>query len=128
MNEKELKQRTKLFGLRVMKLVAALPRTIEGRALGNQLVRSGTSVGANYRASCRARSTAEFVAKLGVVEAEADESGYWLELIIDGDLMMARLVELLLAEANELVAIMTSSRKDDLSKAIRNQAIEKIKN
>jgi four helix bundle protein len=111
MDEDELKKRTKRFGLRVMKLVAALPNTPQGRTVGGQLVRAGTSVGANYGAACRARSRAEFTARLGVVEEEADESGYWLEVIIEGELMKARLVKPLLTEANELVAIMTSSRK-----------------
>ena len=82
MDEDELKRRTKRFALRVIKLVAALPKTVEGRTIGNQLVRAGTSVGANYRAACRARSKAEFIARLGVVEEEADESEYWMELII----------------------------------------------
>ena len=110
MDEEELKKRTKRFGLRIMKLVAALPNTPQGRTVGGQLVRAGTSVGANYRAACRSRSRAEFTARLGVVEEEADESGYWLEMVIEGGLMKARLVRDLLTEANELVAIMTSSR------------------
>jgi four helix bundle protein len=110
MDEDELKKRTKRFGLRIMKLVAALPNTPQGRTVGGQLVRAGTSVGANYRAACRSRSRAEFTARLGVVEEEADESGYRLEMIIEGELMRAMLVEPLLIEANELVAIMTSSR------------------
>ena len=76
MDESELKHRTKQFGLRVMKLVGALPNDFVARAIGRQLVRSGTSVGANYRAACRGRSKAEFVAKLGIVIEEADESGY----------------------------------------------------
>ena len=111
MNEMELKKRTKQFTLRVIKLVSALPGSMEGRAIGNQLIRSGTSVGANYRAACRGRSKAEFIAKLGTVEEEADESAYWMELIIESGLLKARLVEPLLLEANELVAIMVSSRK-----------------
>ena len=111
MNEQELKTRTKQFGLRVMKLVGALPSDTVGRAIGNQLVRSGTSVGANYRAACRGRSKAEFIAKLGVVVEEADECGYWLELIIEGELLATHLVEPLLQEANELTAIMVASRK-----------------
>jgi four helix bundle protein len=110
MDEEELKKRTKRFGLRIMKLVAALPNTPQGRTVGGQLVRAGTSVGANYRAACRARSRAEFTARLGVVEEEADESGYWLQMIIEGELMKAKLVTSLLNEANEPVAIMTSSR------------------
>ena len=93
-----------------MKLADALPRTRSGNAIGNQLVRSGTSVGANYRATCRARSKAEFVAKVGVVEEEADESGFWMELIIEGALLPAGKVSPLLKEAGELTAIMAASR------------------
>ena len=111
MDEQELKTRTKQFALRVMKLVGALPNDFVANAIGNQLVRSGTSVGANYRAACRGRSKAEFVAKLGIVVEEADESVYWLELIIEGQLLTANLVEPLLQEANELTAIMAASRK-----------------
>ena len=88
MTERELlKARTKQFALRIFKLVGVLPRTIQGRAVAAQLIRSGTSVAANYRAACRARSQAGFIAKLGVVEEEADESAFWLELIIDSDLL-----------------------------------------
>jgi len=111
MTEDELKKRAKRFALRVLKLVAALPRTIAGRTIGNQLARSGTSVPANYRAACRARSKAEFISKLGVVEEEADEGAFWLEMIIEGGLLRRELVEPLWNEADELVAIMTSSRK-----------------
>lgn len=111
MNESELKQRTKQFGLRVIKLVDALPATTAGRAIGKQLVRSGTSVGANYRASCRARSKAEFLAKMGTCEEEADESGFWLELIMDGNLLARKLVETLHQEADELTAIFAASIK-----------------
>ena len=111
MTEDDLKKRTKLFALRILKLVAALPRTIAGKTIANQLARSGTSVAANYRAACRARSKVEFVSKLGIVEEEADESALWLELIIEGDLMKRSLVEPLWSEANEIVAIITSSRK-----------------
>jgi len=87
MTEDDLKKLTKQFALRILKLVAALPRTLAGRTIGGQLVRSGTSVAANYRAACRARSKAEFISRLGVVEEEADESALWLELIIEGELM-----------------------------------------
>ena len=110
MKETELKQRTKKFALRVLKLVAALPRTTEGRAIGGQLVRSGTSVGANYRAACPGRSKAEFISKLGTVEEEADESAYWMELIIDAGLLRANRVAALRQEADELTAIMAASR------------------
>lgn len=91
MDEDELKRRTKRFGLRIIKLVGALPKTITGRAIGGQLVRAGTSVGANYRAACRSRSKAEFIARLDVVEEEADESGYWLEMITESGLMKSEL-------------------------------------
>ena len=94
-----------------MKLVGALPGTVVGRVVGGQLVRAGTSVGANYRAACRARSPSEFIAKLGIVEEEADECGYWLELIMDGALMPQSKIRLLLQEANELTAIMAASIK-----------------
>ncbi len=110
MNADDLKKRTKRFALRVLKLVAALPNTVAGRAIGGQLVRSGTSVGSNYRAACRGRSRAEFVAKLGVVEEEADESAFWMELIIEGGLLKPRQVEPLLNEANEITKIMAQSR------------------
>ena len=111
MTKEELQKRTKQFSLRVMKLVAALPNTPVARAIGGQLVRSGTSTGANYRAACRARSRAEFVAKIGVVEEEADESAFWMELLIEGGVMSESLVADLLREANELTAIMAASRK-----------------
>src|SRR6185436_17829013 len=111
MDSDDLKKRTKQFALRILKLVAALPNTVEGRAVAGQLVRAGTSVAANYRAACRGRSKAEFIAKLGTVEEEADESAFWMELIIEGDLLKKELVQPLWNEANELVAIMTSSRK-----------------
>ena len=126
MTELELKRRTKQFALRVMKLVGALPENSVARPIGNQLIRSGTAIGANYRAACRGRSRVEFVAKLGVVVEEADESGYWLELIIEGELLTANLVKPLLKEANELTAIMVASRKSAQS-SIENRK-SKIEN
>jgi len=107
----DLKARTKQFALRVMKMVDALPRTIQGRTIAKQIIRSATSVAANYRAACRARSRAEFIAKFGVVEEEADESCFWLELIIDSGLLTEERIRPLLSEAGELVAIMAASRK-----------------
>src|SRR5450755_2324413 len=98
MKPDELKDRTKQFALRVLKLVAALPKTVEGRAIAAQLVRSGTSVAANYRATCRARSKSEFIAKIGVVLEEADETLLWLELIIESGLFPKNRVEPLLLE------------------------------
>src|SRR2546429_4714299 len=102
---------TKAFGLRILKLVDHLPRSTSGRAIGNQLVRSGTSIGANYRAACRSRSRAEFAAKLGIVAEEADETVYWLELVRDGNLLPANKLAELLQEADELTAIFTSGRR-----------------
>jgi len=107
----DLKARTKQFALRMMKMVDALPRTIQGRAIAKQIIRSATSVAANYRAACRARSRAEFIAKIGIVEEEADESCFWLELIIDSGLLTEDRTRPLLSEAGELVAIMAASRK-----------------
>src|SRR5574341_946858 len=102
MKPDDLKKRTKQFALRVLTLVAALPKTLAGRTIGGELVRAGTSVGANYRAACRARSKVEFIAKIGIVEEEADESAFWMELIIEGELLRQELVQSLLDEANEL--------------------------
>ena len=109
MNKEELKKRTKKFALRIIKLADALPNTPAGRTIANQIVRSGTSVAANYRASCRGRSMAEFISKLGNVVEETDESAFWLELIVDAKLMTKQRVSPLLNEANELTAIFTSS-------------------
>ncbi len=111
MSKGELLARTKKFSLRILKLVDHLPRTTSGRAIGNQLVRSGTSIGANYRAACRSRSRAEFAAKLGVVAEEADETIYWLELIRDGNLLPENKLDDLLKEADELTAIFTAGRR-----------------
>src|SRR5258705_12059406 len=110
MNADDLKKRTKQFALRVPKLVAALPKTVSGRAIAGQLARAGTSVGANYRAACRGRSLAEFIAKMGTTEEEADESAYWMEVIIEGELLPRKQVEPLLAEAEELTRIFAQSR------------------
>src|SRR5437667_11907622 len=102
--------RTKAFALQILKFLERLPKTIGGRAIANQLIRSATSIGANYRSACRARSRAEFAAKLGTVAEEADETVYWLELIREGELLGDAQVEPLLAKANELTAIFTSAR------------------
>jgi four helix bundle protein len=97
--------------LEVIKLVNTLPRTPVGDTIGRQLVKAGTSVGANYRSACRGRSRSEFTAKLGIVEEEADESAFWLEVIAETGLLEEPLVLPLLDEANQLVAIMVASRK-----------------
>lgn len=91
-------------------MVNALPNNIAGRKIGDQLIRSGTSVAANYRAACRGRSKAEFIAKLGIVEEEADESALWMELIIESELLKKNLVENLLQEAVEITKIMAASK------------------
>lgn len=111
MREAELKVRTKEFALRCIKLAGAMPSGPTGKVIGGQLLRCGTSVGANYRAACRGRSKAEFVSKLGIVEEEADESVYWMELMIDAGLLPAARIRPLLDEANQLVAIMVASRR-----------------
>src|SRR5882724_4533673 len=111
MDKRELQNRTKQFALRVLNLIDALPRTAGGRAISSQLVRAATSVGANYRSACRARSRAEFAAKLGVAVEEADESLYWLELARDANLLPENKLSLLLKEADELTAILASGRK-----------------
>jgi four helix bundle protein len=111
MTETELKLRTKAFSLRVLKLIDSLPETRAGRILAQQLGRSGTSVGANYRAACRSRSAAEMISKLSVVEEEADESCFWLELMADHGLMPAAKLAPLLREADEITAIMVASRR-----------------
>lgn len=106
----ELRERTKAFALRVIRLIRALPSCPEGRLIGNQLLRSGTSVAANYRAVCRARSRAEFLAKLGVVIEEADESAFWLELLSETGLMPKHRLDALRSEADQLVAIFNASK------------------
>ena len=106
-----LKFRMKMFALNVIRLTRQLPNTREGRLIGDQLFRSGTSVAANYRAACRARSKAEFLAKLGVVEEEADETLFWLELISDLQLLNKKILFPCQTEANELLSITIASIK-----------------
>ena len=111
MTTQELKNRTFDFGLRVISAVEALPKTETARILGRQLLRAGTSVGANYRAAARARSQADFISKLGVVEEECDESAYWMEMILARKLLKRAKLDNLYAEANELLAITVASIK-----------------
>lgn len=111
MDKEELRGRTKQFALRVIRLVEALPRTQTGHVVGNQLLRSATSVAAKTRAVCRARSQADFVHKLGIVEEKADESLFWLELVVEANLMPASRVQDLIQEADEWTAIFVASRK-----------------
>jgi four helix bundle protein len=107
----DLMQRTKVFALRVMKMVDSLPHSMAGRTIGNQIIRSATSVGANYRAAQRGRSKAEFIAKLGICLEEIDECCYWLELIMDSGMLAETKVKPLHTEANELTAIFTAASK-----------------
>ena len=105
----ELKGRTKSFAIRIVTLFRSLPRSPDAQTLGKQLLRSGTSVAANYRAVCRSRSRAEFIAKMGMVMEEADESAFWLELLSETGVIKAERTRNLLKEANELVAIFGAS-------------------
>ncbi|MCI0354700.1 MAG: four helix bundle protein [Acidobacteria bacterium] len=105
-----LRGRTKAFGLRIVRLFRALPRSPDAQVIGKQLLRCGTSVGANYRAACRGRSRQEFVAKLGIVVEEADEAIYWLEMLAEAEIIKAERLKDLLAEAHELTAIFTAAQ------------------
>ena len=107
----ELKKRTKKFALDVLKLYQSLPKNRENMIIGDQLLRSATSVASNYRASCRARSQAEFFSKISIVVEEADESLFWLEVMQEGNLLPESDLRLLINEAKEITAIMSSSRK-----------------
>jgi four helix bundle protein len=109
MSNENLKQQTKQFALRVIKLVESLPSDQTCRILGKQFLRSGTSVGANYRAACRSKSPADFISKMGTVEEEADESGYWMELLVEAGKVKSAKLSALLQEAGELTAIAVSS-------------------
>lgn len=107
----ELRERTKLFGLRIVRMFVALPKTEEARVLGKQVLRSGTSVGANYREAHRSRSTAEFIAKLGDCLKELDETSYWLELLTESGIVAPPKLAALQDEANQLLAIRTTIAK-----------------
>lgn len=111
MNENEMKKRTKQFGLRVIKLVESLPSGQTARTIGNQLLRSGMSVGANYRAACRGRSKADFISKAGISLEEADECSYWMEMLQEAGIVPVEKMKDLMKEADELVAILTASIK-----------------
>ena len=111
MGLRDLKQRTKLCALGVITFVESLPRSRTAEILGRQLLRSGTSVRANYRSACRARSTAEFISKKGIVEEKVDESIYWMELLVEGGIIQLKDAHNLITEGNELLAIVISSIK-----------------
>ncbi len=115
----EMRRRTKAFAYRIIKLFKALPRRPEAEIIGRQLLRAGTSVGANYRAACRGRSRSEFAAKLGIVIEEADETIYWLEMLADNEIVRAHLLKDLLREANELTAICVAARETTRSSKVQ---------
>src|SRR5712672_3404383 len=109
MGNENLKRRSKKFALDVIRLVESLPTDAASNVLGRQLLRSGTSVGSNYRAVCRAKSPADFISKFGTVEEEADESGFWLELLVESGKLSFASASVLLQEADELTAIAVTS-------------------
>jgi four helix bundle protein len=111
MTREEMKSRTKAYANRVVKLCAALPNNWIARTLGKQLLRSGTSVGANYRAVCRANSSSDFINKLRIVEEECDESLFWMELLVDNNLVRPSRLSALMKEADEILATVVSSTK-----------------
>jgi four helix bundle protein len=111
MMKNDLKDRTKRFALSIMELIELMPNTISGRVIANQLIKSGTSVGANYRAVCRARSDKEFISKMQIVLEETDETSYWLEIIQSKKWISDEILNPVLTEANELTAIFVSSLK-----------------
>lgn len=113
----QLKDRTKQYALRVIRLVNSLPPTAAARTIGDQLLRSGTSVASNYRTACRARSRAEFCSKLGIVEEESDESVFWMELIVESGMLKAAKVAELMKEGHEITAVIVTS----INTARRNQ-------
>jgi four helix bundle protein len=111
MDQREMKRRTKAFAVKIVRLFEPLPQKRTAYVLGRQLLRCGTSVGANYRSACRAKSTADFVAKMGIVEEEIDETMYWLELLVEVGILKVEEVEAILKESNELLAIVVASIK-----------------
>jgi four helix bundle protein len=117
MTPEDMKKRTKHFGLDVIRLIDTIGNSLAARVIGGQLIRAATSVGANYRAACKGRSKAEFIAKLGVSEEEADESTYWIEMLIEAKLTRPEKANNLFNEATQLTAIIAASRKTAKSKS-----------
>lgn len=111
MQNGKLKERTKQFAIEIIKLVESLPKGLIAGVIGKQLLRSATSVGANYRSACRAKSRADFISKMGIVEEEADESLYWLELLLEDRLVSRKQIEHLMTEGNEITAMVVASIK-----------------
>jgi len=126
-NENEFKDRTKQIALRVIRLVEALPKTTSAQIIGKQLLRAATSVGANYRAACRGKSEADVMHKLSIVEEEADESLYWLELLVEANIISENKLASLIQDTNEIVAMTVSSIKTLRIKRLANQQIDQSK-
>jgi four helix bundle protein len=126
MNPDDFKRKTRAFAIRVIRLVQALPKLSVGDVLGKQLLRCGTSVGANYRAACRAKSRADFIAKMKIVEEECDESLYWMDLLIESEQVKAALLRDLIKEAEEILALVVASiktaRSSSQSSIVKRQA------
>jgi len=122
MTNKELKDRTQKFALDVIRFIETVPRTKAGDVLGKQLLRAACSVGANYRAACRAQSHTHFISKIGIVEEEADECLFWLELVQKSGMKNGDTVANLIKESNELTAIFTSSRKTARNNKLKNKS------
>ena len=118
----DLKDRTKKFAVTIIRFIRTLPKNDEGYILGKQLLRSGTSVGANYRSACKGKSTADFINKITIVEEEADECCYWLELIIEAEIANKELVDPILKEANELTAIFTATGRTAKANKLKQQS------
>jgi four helix bundle protein len=116
MTPEDMKMRTKTYALRVIRVVQALPRSDVARELGNQLLRAGTSVGANYRAACRGKSRADFINKLKIVEEECDESLFWMELLVESELVPAPRLAPLQQEGSEILAIVVASLRTTRSR------------
>ncbi len=128
MDADELRQRTKKLGLRIIKLIESLPSSKAANVIGNQLLRSGTSVGANYRAACRARSKPEFIAKAGIAIEEADESLYWMEMLTESEIVPKERLVALMQEVDEIVAILTASVKTARASLNRRGSLWKLHN
>ena len=111
MDEQEFKERTQQLALRIIRLVQALPETPVGWVIGKQLLRSGTAIGVNYRAACRGKSNADMAGKLAIVEEEADETLYWLELLIKAEILPEAKLEALMNETDEILAMTVASMK-----------------
>ncbi|MBI4670989.1 MAG: four helix bundle protein [Chloroflexi bacterium] len=122
MNQQQLEQRTKQYALRVIRATEALPNTRTGNVIANQLLRCGTSVGANYRSACRARSRPDFISKVGIAIEEADESQYWMELIVEAGMFPEARMQDLMKESDEIIAILTASSQTAKRNQINQQS------